>query len=72
MAGTTQQPTPEDGLDCFLRIGRIRQVTDSSKSTILRWVKAGKFPAPVFRDGQVVLWSRNQVMEWQQQAKAAK
>jgi predicted DNA-binding transcriptional regulator AlpA len=48
----------------FARVKRVEEFADSSKATIRRWVKAGKFPAPAIRDGNVVLWTWESLLEW--------
>lgn len=51
----------------LVRIGRVKEITDSSKSTILRWVEAGKFPRPVVKDGNTVLWDLGEICAWREQ-----
>ena len=62
---TAEPQEPSDGLDTFLRIARVKQITDSSKATIRRWIKVGKFPRPCLVDGNTVLWSRREIEQWQ-------
>ena len=54
-----------DGLDTFVRLARVKKLTDSSKSTIWRWIKAGRFPSPVIHDGLTVMWSLAEIAQWQ-------
>jgi predicted DNA-binding transcriptional regulator AlpA len=35
-----------------------------SPATLWRWHSAGRLPAPALRQGQVVHWSRQTVVEW--------
>ena len=58
---------PGDGLDSFVRLRRVLQITDSSKSTVWRWIKAGKFPRPCYSEGNTVLWSLSELRRWQQE-----
>ena len=40
---------------------RIIDVLSISRRTLLRWVKAGKFPGPAFRVGTTLRWNPDDV-----------
>lgn len=48
----------------FIGIARVRELSGFSKSTILRKIKDGEFPAPVISDGNCVRWDLAEVMSW--------
>ena len=50
----------------FIRIKRVKAISGLSKSSIWRWINATprRFPAPVVREGQTVLWDLAEVMQW--------
>lgn len=64
----------------FIRISRVREIAGLSDDTLARWIKQGKFPAPVVeeknRAGKKLtagekttlrLWCLSEVMEWRRQ-----
>lgn len=48
----------------FVRIARVKEISGLSKSTLWRWIKIGKFPNPVIREGNTVMWDLGEVMLW--------
>jgi predicted DNA-binding transcriptional regulator AlpA len=48
----------------FIGIARVRELSGFSKSTILRKIKDGDFPAPVISGGNCVRWDLAEVMSW--------
>lgn len=67
----------EEAPAAFIRISRVKEISGLSKSTLLRWIKARKFPAPVLieknKEGPklkagtanaVCLWDLAEVMQW--------
>lgn len=54
----------------FIRISRVKEISGLSKSTLLRWIKAGKFPAPVVQEKNksggiaVCLWDLGECHAW--------
>lgn len=60
----TAERNAREEVTAFIRIAKVREISGLSKSTLLRWIKAGKFCAPVIQDGNSVLWDLAEVMEW--------
>ncbi|MBI3441296.1 MAG: helix-turn-helix domain-containing protein [Proteobacteria bacterium] len=60
-----ETPFSSEGL---LPIQSIRNLTRVSDVTIYRWVKAGKFPAPVKHMGKTRYWRASHVNTWFEQA----
>ena len=58
------QSTETGAIVAFIRIARVKEISGLSKSTMQRWIKAGKFPRPVIQDGNSVLWDLAEVMNW--------
>jgi predicted DNA-binding transcriptional regulator AlpA len=62
----------------FIRIGRVKEISGLSKSTLHRWMygtpgdpakgvppqPARGFPLPVIKSGNTVLWDLYEVLEW--------
>ena len=48
----------------FIRIARVKEISGLSKSTIRRWIEAGKFPKPVIEDGNNVMYDLAEVLAW--------
>lgn len=48
----------------FIGISRIKEISGFSRSTILRKIKAGDFPAPVIAEGNCTRWDLAEVMSW--------
>jgi predicted DNA-binding transcriptional regulator AlpA len=52
----------------FIRIAKVREISGLSKSTIWRWIEAtpSRFPSPVVREGNTVLWDLAEVIVWRE------
>lgn len=48
----------------FIGIARAVQISGLSKRTLLRWIKAGKFPRPVIAEGNCVRYDLAEVLAW--------
>jgi len=48
----------------FISSRKVSAISGYSKSAIARKVKAGKFPAPVIREGNCVRWDLAEVLKW--------
>lgn len=48
----------------FIRISEVLQRVPVSRSTIWRWVKVGKFPAPVKLSERITAWRLDDVDAW--------
>lgn len=64
-----QKPAAERNAPCeevtaFVAIARVKEISGLSKSTILRRIKAGTFPAPVISEGNCVRFDLAEVMAW--------
>lgn len=55
---------PQETVTAFIRIARVKELSGFSKSTLLRWIKAGKFPAPVIKESSTVLWDLSECQRW--------
>lgn len=55
---------PHEQVTAFCRIAKVREISSFSKSTLLRWIKAKKFPAPVIQEGNSTLWDLAEVLQW--------
>jgi prophage regulatory protein len=53
-----------DGVDRFLSIQIVRDLTGKSRSTLWRWSKAGRFPNPIRIGPNSVAWRESEVMRW--------
>lgn len=51
-------------VDCFIGIKEVCRIAGFSKSSILRRIKAGRFPAPVLVEGNVTRWDLAEVRAW--------
>lgn len=49
----------------FIRMPAVIAATGQSRSTILRGVKAGTFPAPIRIGPNAVAWDSGEVLKWQ-------
>lgn len=47
-----------------LRLPKVREATGLSRSTLLRRVKEGTFPAPIKIGPRAVGWVQSQVLSW--------
>lgn len=54
----------QEPVTAFVRIARVREISGFSKSTLWRWIKAGKFPRPVIEEGNSVLWDLGEIETW--------
>lgn len=48
----------------FVGIRRACELAGFSKSTIRRWIRAGRFPAPVIVEGNVVRFDLAEILAW--------
>ncbi len=48
----------------FIGIQRTREIAGFSKSSILRKIARGEFPAPVIHENNVVRWDLGEVLAW--------
>lgn len=55
---------PRDPADKLIRLPRVLERVAVSRSTLLRWVAAGRFPAPVRIGARAVAWSERAVSDW--------
>jgi prophage regulatory protein len=55
----------------FLRLPAVIEATGQSRSTILRRVKAGAFPAPIHLGPRAIAWDSADVARWQEECIAA-
>lgn len=60
----TRSISPDVDPVSFVRIPRVKEISGLSKSTLRRWVKAGRFPRPVIEEGNTVMWDLAEVMRW--------
>jgi predicted DNA-binding transcriptional regulator AlpA len=61
----------ESGLPRFLGIRAVEVFTGWSKSSILRRVQKGVFPAPALREGNSVKWDYGSLLVWREEAMKA-
>lgn len=57
--------------DRYLKLKRVLEVTDLSRPTIYREIKAGRFPKPV-KIGTASRWSANEIADYIERLKAAR
>lgn len=50
----------------FIGIARVCEISGFSKSSILRKIAAGQFPAQVIKEGNVTRWDLGEVLSWRQ------
>jgi predicted DNA-binding transcriptional regulator AlpA len=48
----------------FIGIQAVKRISGFSKSTLLRKIKAKKFPEPVIAEGNCTRWCLREVMAW--------
>lgn len=51
----------------FIPVRRVCEIAGFSKSTILRKIDAGLFPAPVIQEGNVTRWDLAEVLSWREE-----
>jgi len=51
-------------MDKCLNIDDIAESLKVKKSTVMQWVKDGKFPPPIKLDGRILLWSLFVIEDW--------
>ncbi|OCH41596.1 helix-turn-helix transcriptional regulator [Aliivibrio fischeri] len=56
----------------LIRLKEVCEVTGLSRSCIYKYIDAGKFPRNVPLGGRAVAWVESEVMEWIQDAIAAR
>lgn len=74
---TAEPHSSQEQVTAFIRIARVKEISGFSKDTLMRWIKAGKFPRAVVQEknkagpkqeagARVVtcLWDLAEVMEW--------
>jgi predicted DNA-binding transcriptional regulator AlpA len=50
--------------DAFIGIRKVCELSGLSKSTILRYIIAQRFPKPVIHSGNLARWDLGEVMKW--------
>jgi prophage regulatory protein len=58
---TLSKKAPSNG---YLRIAQIIELIPISKPTVWRWVRDGKFPAPIKLSHGVTVWKNQDVQAW--------
>ena len=53
-----------EAMDRLLRITDVVRLTTMSRTTIDRWVKAGRFPAPIWLGEKSQRWHESEVLAW--------
>jgi prophage regulatory protein len=48
----------------LIRLPEVKGKIGCSRSTLLNWVKAAKFPAPVQLSARMIAWREEEVNEW--------
>ncbi|EMH2332066.1 AlpA family phage regulatory protein [Citrobacter freundii] len=48
----------------LIRINKMLQLLDCSRTTLYRWVKAGIFPQPIIRAGRTLGWPEQAYEDW--------
>ncbi|MBY8291487.1 AlpA family phage regulatory protein [Vibrio fluvialis] len=48
----------------YVRAKEIAKLLGVNQSTIWRWRKQNRFPAPTYAGPNTVLWSRSEIDEW--------
>ena len=51
-------------MDKYLNIDDIAESLKIKKSTVMQWVKDGKFPPPMKLDDRIPLWSLFVIEDW--------
>jgi len=51
-------------MDKYLNIDDIAESLKIKKSTVMQWVKDGKFPPPMRLDDRIPLWSLFVIEDW--------
>ena len=51
-------------MDKYLNIDDIAESLKIKKSTVMQWVKDGKFPPPIKLDDRILLWSLFVIEDW--------
>ena len=51
-------------MDKYLNIDDIAESLKVKKSTVMQWVKDGKFPPPMKLDDRIPLWSLFVIEDW--------
>ena len=51
-------------MDKYLNIDDIAESLKIKKSTVLQWVRDGKFPSPMNSDDRVPIWSLVVIEDW--------
>ena len=60
------QPAPKNEPERILSWAQLRPlIGNASRSTVWRWIKAGKFPAAVRMGSARVGWRASEIAEWQ-------
>jgi predicted DNA-binding transcriptional regulator AlpA len=55
----------------FIDSSVVREITGASRSTLVRWVKAGTFPQPVALSPNKIAWVEAAVQNWAESRIAA-
>lgn len=62
------QDIDHSGLEQFLLIDKITDLTGKSRATIYRWCRDGEFPGP-YKIGGSSLWKMSEYVEWAENLK---
>lgn len=57
-------PVEQEQVTEFIRVARVKEITGVSKSTLMRWIAAKRFPEPVVRDAGILLWDLGECLRW--------
>ncbi|WP_325955083.1 helix-turn-helix transcriptional regulator [Pantoea anthophila] len=49
----------------IIRISKMMELLDCSRTTLYRWVKQGVFPQPIMREGRTIGWKLADYEAWQ-------
>lgn len=63
-AKITAELEAKAALGCFIGIRRVCEIAGLSKSSVLRRVRSGRFPAPVLSEGNCVRWDLAELLSW--------
>lgn len=62
--GAAQLPQQPPPMDRILRLAQVAEIAQMEKTTIMRLVRAGKFPPPVQIGERAVGWRASDLQNW--------
>jgi prophage regulatory protein len=65
------QEPPVSCTEVFLSLAQVRTLINVSRSTIYRWMQAGRFPRPLIISSQMRRWERADLDRWIASRRAA-